>query len=62
MKAKIQKFIESEIDYVNCANNYALGFLTEQLAKERLSVLLGLAETIGDYKLADRVSNIYNHL
>ena len=36
--------------------------LTKEGAKERLLVLVGLADTIGDYDLEDRISNIYNHL
>lgn len=62
MKTKIKKFIEEQLDFINSANVYALGMLTKEGAKERLLVLVGLADTIGDYDLEDRISNIYNHL
>jgi hypothetical protein len=62
MKTKIKKFIEEQLDFINSANAYALGMLTKEGAKERLLVLVGLADTIGDYDLEDRISNIYNHL
>ena len=62
MKTKIKKFIEEQLDFINSANAYALGILTKEVAKERLLVLVVLADTIGDYDLEDRISNIYNHL
>ena len=62
MKTKIKKFIEEQLDFVNSANAYALEMLTKEGAKERLLVLVGLEDTIGDYDLEDRISNIYNHL
>lgn len=62
MKAKVIKFIEEQLDFINCANVYAIGMLTKEGAKERLLVLVGLANTIGDIELADRVSRIYNHI
>ena len=62
MKAKVKKFIEEQLDLINSAPAYQYGYLTVEGAKERLLVLIGLADTIGDYDLEDRISNIYNHL
>lgn len=62
MKAKVIKFIEEQLDFINSAPAYQYGYLTVEGAKERLLVLVNLAKTIGDYNLADRISNIYNHL
>lgn len=62
MKAKVKKFIEEQLDLINSAPAYQYGYLTVEGAKERLLVLIGLADTIGDHDLEDRISNIYNHL
>ena len=62
MKAKVIKFIEEQLDFINSAPAYQYGYLTVEGAQERLLVLVNLAQTIGDYNLADRISNIYNHL
>ena len=62
MKTKIKKFIEEQLDLINSAPAYQYGYLTKEGAKERLLVLIGLADTIGEYDLEDRISNIYNHI
>ena len=62
MKAKVKKFIEEQLDIINSAPAYQYGYLTVEGAKERLLVLVNLAQTIGEYDLSDRIANIYNHL
>lgn len=62
MKAKVKKFIEEQLDLINSAPAYQYGYLTVEGSKERLLVLVNLAQTIGEYDLADRIANIYNHL